>query len=123
MKRLLLVAALAAFSSVASAQDVSVTLSEWKMRVSRDTVPAGMVTFQVKNMGAMSHALQVSGPGVDKGTRQIAVKELGTLSLTLKAGTYELSCPLAEGSHKMAGMKHTLVVTGAGAPPEGKPGA
>jgi plastocyanin len=117
MKRFLLVAALAAVSSTASAQDVRVTLSEWKMRVTKDTVPAGSVTFQVTNTGAMSHALQVTGPDVDKGTRQIAVKEVGTLTVTLKPGTYELFCPLAEGSHKMAGMKHTLVVTAAGSAP------
>ena len=117
MKRLLIVAALAAFSSVASAQDVKVTLSEWKMRLSQDTVHAGTVTFQVTNTGAMSHALQVTGEGVDKGTRQIAVREVGTLTVTLKPGTYELFCPLAEGSHKMAGMKRTIVVTAAGSPP------
>ncbi|MBC7894075.1 MAG: cupredoxin domain-containing protein [Cytophagaceae bacterium] len=124
MKRILLLAALATASSAASAQDVSVTLSEWKMRLSRDTVPAGPVTFQIRNTGAMSHAVHVTGEGVDKGTRQIAVKETGTLTLSLKAGTYEVFCPLAEGSHKMAGMTRTLVVTAAGTPPAGsKPGA
>lgn len=124
MKRFLLLATLAASSTAASAQDVKVTLSEWKMRLSKDTVQAGSVTFQVTNAGAMSHALQVTGPGVDKGTRQIAVRELGTLTLTLKPGTYEVFCPLAEGSHKMAGMTRTLVVTAAGASPSsGTPGA
>ena len=115
MKRLLLAIAFAAIPSVASSQNVTVTLSEWKLRASRDTVQAGSVTFQVTNGGATSHALQVIGPDIDKGTRQIATKEVATLTLQLKPGTYELFCPLAEGSHKMAGMTKTLVVTAAGA--------
>jgi plastocyanin len=124
MHRLLLAAALVAFSTPAAAQGVTVTLSEWKMRLSQDTVPAGPVTIQVTNAGAMAHALQVVGPGVDKGTRQVAAREVATLTVTLKPGTYELYCPLAEGSHKMAGMTRTLVVTGAeAAPPPKKPGA
>lgn len=115
MKRFLLIAALAAVPSMAAAQDVNVTLSEWKLRASVDTVAAGTVNFQVRNNGQMSHALQVVGPGVEKGTRQVAAKELATLSLMLKPGTYELYCPLAEGSHKMAGMTKQLVVTDAAA--------
>lgn len=113
MTRLLLVAALAAFSSVAAAQAVPVTLSEWKVELGRDTVPAGSVTFRVKNNGSMSHAFHVKGEGVDKETLPIAVRQTGSLTLTLKPGTYELFCPLSEQTHKMAGMLKKLIVTGA----------
>lgn len=124
MNRMLLAAAIAAFPSIATAQRVSVTLSEWKLRLSQDTVQAGTVSFEVTNAGTVGHAVQVIGPGTDKGTRQIAAREVATLTVTLKPGNYELFCPLAEGSHKMAGMTRTLVVTPAGVPPaEKKPGA
>lgn len=114
-----IVAAAAAFSSGAAAQNVSVTLSEWKLRLSTDTVHAGAVTFEVTNRGNVGHALQIVGDGVDKGTRQIGAREVATLTVTLKPGTYDVFCPLAEGSHKSAGMSKTLVVTaGTGSPDE-----
>jgi plastocyanin len=124
MTRLLIVVALAAFSSAAAAQGVSVTLSEWKLGLSPDTVRAGSVTFRVTNSGTVSHAFYVTGAGVDKGTRDVAAREVATLTLTLKAGTYQLFCPMSEGSHKIAGMARTLVVTAAEAtPPVKKPRA
>lgn len=126
MPRILIVLAVAVFSSTASAQGVSVTLSEWKLKVSQDTVAAGSVTFRITNNGAMSHAFQVTGAGLDKGTRDIAVREVATLTVTLKPGTYELTCPMSEGSHKIAGMMRPLIVTAApaaAAPPARKPGA
>ncbi len=110
------VAALAASSSVASAQAVNVTLSEWKIALTRDTVRAGPVTFQVNNTGAISHALYVLGDSVDKGTRDIPARQTASLTVTLKPGTYELFCPMSEESHKKAGMSRKLVVT-AGDPP------
>ncbi len=120
MKRLAFVpvfAALAAFSSGAAAQDVKVTLTEWKLRLSADTVKAGSITFEVTNRGTVAHAFQVVGAGVDKETRQIGAREVATLTVTLQPGTYEVFCPLAEGSHKTAGMSKTLVVTGGANPP------
>ncbi len=116
MTRLLIVAALAATSSVATAQSVNVTLSEWKIGLSRDTVQAGAVTFEVKNTGQMTHALSVRGDGVDKGTREIPARQAGSLTLTLKPGTYEVFCPMSEESHKQAGMVRKLVVTAADKP-------
>jgi plastocyanin len=111
------IAAVAAFSSGAAAQDISVTLTEWKLRLSTDTVPAGAVTFEVTNRGTVGHAIQVVGPGVDKGTRQIGAREVATLTVTLKPGSYDIFCPLAEGSHKSAGMSKTLVVIAGATPP------
>ena len=116
MNRLLIVAALALTSSVASAQSVAVTLSEWKIGLPRDTVQAGAVTFEVKNTGQMTHALSVRGDGVDKGTREIPARQAGSLTVTLKPGTYEVFCPMSEESHKMAGMARKLVVTAADKP-------
>ena len=125
MTRLLIAAAFATSASVAAAQGVTVTLSEWKVTLSRDTLKAGVVTFRVTNGGAMNHAFYVRGEGVDKGTRDIAKGEAASLTVTLKPGTYDVFCPLAEGTHKMAGLSKTVVVVPADAPapPKKDPGA
>jgi plastocyanin len=74
--------------------------------------------LQVSNIGVMTHGLHVRGEGVDKGTRDIPARQAETLTLTLKPGTYELFCPMSEGSHKEAGMTRKIVVTqGSGSPP------
>ena len=111
MTRMLIVAALAACSSVASAQAVAVTLSEFKLGLARDTVRAGSVTFRVKNAGSMNHAFYVRGEGVAKGTKDIEAGQEAPLTVTLKAGTYEVYCPLSDMSHKGAGMSRKLIVT------------
>ena len=113
MTRMFIVAALAVFSSAAAAQSVPVTLSEWKLEMKRDTVPAGPVTFRVTNDGSMLHAFHVEGTGVDKETRQISKGESASLTLNLKPGTYELYCPMSELSHKKAGMVRKLTVIAA----------
>lgn len=116
MVRFLIVAALATTASVASAQSVTVTLSEWKIGLTRDTVQAGTVTFEVNNTGQMTHAFYVKGNGIDKGTREIPARQAGSLTLTLKPGTYEVFCPMSEESHKQAGMSRKLVVAAADKP-------
>jgi uncharacterized cupredoxin-like copper-binding protein len=119
MRRLLIVAALAAVPSLAAAQSVPITLSEWKIESTRDTVKAGSVTFRVKNDGTMIHALHIEGEGVKKETPQIPVGQTMSLTVTLKPGTYELICPMSDLTHKVAGMKHTVVAIAA--PPAKKP--
>jgi plastocyanin len=116
MVRFLIVAALASTASLAGAQSVTVTLSEWKIGLTRDTVQAGTVTFEVSNTGQMTHAFYVKGNGIDKGTREIPARQAGSLTLTLKPGTYEVFCPMSEESHKQAGMSRKLVVTAADKP-------
>lgn len=111
IRLIIMLAALATTASLAGAQSVTVTLSEWKIGLARDTVPAGAVTFEVNNTGQMTHGFYVKGNGVDKGTREIPARQSGSLTLTLKPGTYELFCPMSEESHKQAGMSRKLVVT------------
>jgi uncharacterized cupredoxin-like copper-binding protein len=121
MRRIFIVAALFSLSSAASAQAVAVTLSEWKLELGRDTVQAGSVTFRVKNTGTMNHGFYVRGEGVAKGSKEIPAGQEAPLTLTLKPGTYELYCPLADLTHKMAGMSRKLVVIADAVPK--KPGA
>ena len=126
MKRMLIIAALAASSSTAVAQSVNipVTLTEFKIEMAQDTVKAGSYTFQLNNKGVINHSFFVRGPGVAQGaSHEMAAGESGTLTVTLKAGTYELYCPLSDLSHRKGGMTRKLVVTAAAAPAPKKPGA
>ena len=120
MIRFLVVAVVAASSSAAEAQGVTVTLSEWKVGLSRDTVKAGPVTFRVSNSGSMNHAFFVHGTDLDEGTREIGKGESATLRVTLKPGTYDVYCPMSDLSHKKAGMARTIVVMTADAPAAAK---
>ncbi len=116
MRFLVALAAVAVSSTAAAAQAVPVTLSEFKIEMGRDTVSAGTVKFNIKNEGTTTHAFYVKGDGANKGSREVAAGESASFSLPLKPGTYEIYCPLADLSHKKAGMSRTLVVVAAAAP-------
>jgi len=112
MNRLIPFAALVALPSLAAAQAVTVTLTEWKLSL-RDTVRAGPLTFRLNNTGVVAHAFHVKGEGVDRSSREVGPKQTGTLTLTLKPGTYDVYCPMAEETHMKAGMARKLVVVAA----------
>ena len=124
MKRLCVLAAvavMAAAAPAASAQGVTVTLTEFKVKLSRDSVRAGRATFQLMNGGATSHQIQVKGPDTDKTSAIINAKQAGSLVLTLKPGEYDIICPMADGTHMTAGMVAKLkVYAAAPAPPAAK---
>ena len=115
LTRLIALAALAAIpgavvAQAAPARPIEVTLSEWKIQLPADTIAAGAATFRITNAGGINHAFYVLGSGVSEGTREIPAKQSVTLKLTLKPGEYEIYCPLADQSHKMAGMSRKIVV-------------
>jgi len=93
---------------------VSATLSEWTIRLSDATVPAGPVTFTVTNSGSIPHALEVEGHGTERQTALIQPGASATLTLTLDPGTYEIYCPVGQDSHKKLGMDTHLRVAAAG---------
>src|SRR6266849_3053550 len=94
------------------ASSVSVRLSEWKLELSRLTVPTGEVAFTVTNGGTMLHAFEVEGQGLEKDLEPIKVGATSTLRLTLPPGTYELYCPIDSGAHKKMGMVAHIEVLG-----------
>jgi plastocyanin len=95
---------------------VDARLSEWAIQLSEATVPAGPVTFTIRNGGTIPHAFEVEGGGVEKATALIQPGTSATLTLSLKPGTYDVYCPVGEDSHKKLGMDtHLTVVSGAGA--------
>ena len=83
---------------------VSAKLSEWTIQLSETTVPAGPVDFTITNTGSIPHGFEVEGHGIEKETALIKPGEKTTLTLTLKAGDYEIYCPVGEDSHKKLGM-------------------
>jgi hypothetical protein len=106
----------------ASTAPVAVTakLSEWKVELSESKIGEGAVTFTVSNTGSIPHALEVEGQGIEQQTPLIQPGTQATLSLTLRAGTYEVYCPVGEDSHKKLGMEtHLQVVGGAKAKSSG----
>ena len=89
---------------------VQVNLSEWKVSLTPGAVPPGPVVFEVANSGTVPHAFEIEGQGVEKSTPQIAPGATLTLTIDLRAGTYEAYCPVGKGSHKMLGMLSHLSV-------------
>jgi len=91
--------------SAATAQRVTVDMSEFKFVVKPKTVKPGVVVFAVANKGNIAHDFRIAG----KKTAVIAAKKNGTLRVTFKkAGRYPYLCTLP--SHAPAGMKGVLVV-------------
>jgi plastocyanin len=89
---------------------VTVRLSEWKVELSQQNITAGPVTFVVTNSGQVPHAIEVEGAGIEQEIETIQPGATDTLALTLKPGTYEVYCPVGEGSHKKLGMDTRLTV-------------
>lgn len=83
---------------------VPVRLSEWKVELSVTSIPAGPVTFVITNAGSVPHAFEVEGRGVERETRVIQPGATDSLTLTLRAGSYEAYCPVGNDSHKRLGM-------------------
>jgi hypothetical protein len=96
---------------------VAVRLTEWKVEISTNRVPAGPTVFVVTNGGSIPHAFEVEGRGLERHTRLLQPGQADTLSLTLRPGSYELYCPVGDDSHKHLGMLARFVVGGSGPTP------
>jgi hypothetical protein len=102
--------AVAALTALAApkATRVTVTEVEYKLTLSRTHLAVGRTTLVVVNKGKIAHSLSISGPGMKKrliaGTIMPGVSR--SVSVTLKAGTYALWCPVP--GHAALGMKTTL---------------
>jgi uncharacterized cupredoxin-like copper-binding protein len=108
------VAAVAARGS-AAVTTVKVTESEYHIRLSAKSVPAGTVRFVVHNAGKIAHAFDLAGGGhgtVAVGT--IAPGATRTKTVKLAGGAIALWCPIP--GHAALGMKASLHVAGAAAP-------
>jgi plastocyanin len=110
---LLAALSLAGCSGPGSTQQPTVTtlrLSEYKITPSQLSLDAGIYTFTAVNDGTISHALVLTGNGVDGHTRDLAYAPGHSegFTVTLKPGTYRFLCPV--DGHQGLGMQGTLVV-------------
>lgn len=88
---------------------VTVTETEYSLKLSRTSFTPGTYTFTADNKGKITHALEMDGPGVqDVRTKNIQDGQGASITVTLNKGTYKLYCPV--DSHAQLGMKTTVKV-------------
>lgn len=91
--------------------NVYVETKEYAFTPSTITVPAGLVTFAVKNAGTEEHEFEIfKGETVVDEIEGLVPGLTKDLSVTLQAGDYTFMCLL--NGHDQLGMKGTLTVTG-----------
>jgi iron uptake system component EfeO len=90
---------------------VAVDAKEYAFTPSTLNVPAGAVTFSVRNAGTEEHEFEVfRGDQVVDEIEGLVPGLTKDLTLTLAAGDYTYMCKL--NGHDQLGMKGTLTVTG-----------
>ncbi|HET7042269.1 MAG TPA: hypothetical protein VFI13_09625, partial [Gemmatimonadales bacterium] len=94
---------------------ITVRLTEWKVEASTPRAAVGPVRFVITNAGTIPHAFEVEGRGLERETHLLQPGQVDSLTLTLRAGKYELYCPVGAGSHEHLGMVTHLVVGNAAA--------
>jgi uncharacterized cupredoxin-like copper-binding protein len=93
-----------AVSASRSAQTVSVSLSEFRIKGVPAKLKPGAVTFKVKNAGKFPHNFQtVFGP-VHWKTAMLKPGSSATVSTNLKPGAYIIVCSVGDGYHASQGM-------------------
>ncbi|MET8679406.1 cupredoxin domain-containing protein [Streptomyces sp. NPDC004647] len=98
---------------------VNVKMTDFRFQLPEKTFTAGDHTFVARNDGHHEHALEVQGPGGDQRSKTVDPGQTTTLKVTLKNGTYQISCPV--GNHTDLGMKTAITVSGGGPSPEKTP--
>ena len=92
-----------------SGAPIDATLKDFSITLSKAHVAPGTYTFHVFNNGPSSHNLTVDGPGVSaQGTPTFPAGGTETLTVTLRAGSYDIYCSVP--GHKQAGMDAKLTV-------------
>ncbi len=102
----------AAATPADSSAGLTVTLTEWNVRLARDTVPPGIRHFRARNIGELKHVLAVQGGGGEWQTDTIPPGGWAALDVDLRPGTYTVYCPLDtdRGDHSRLGMQTYLAV-------------
>ena len=84
---------------------INVSAGDIRFKLSSKTAASGVVTFKVKNVGALKHDFWIDG----RKTKLLSHGQSNTLRLTLKKGNHPFKCTVA--GHAAAGMKGVLKVT------------
>ncbi len=93
----------------AAVKTIQVKETEFKLEPAEITLDKpGTYVFKAVNSGDTVHALEVEGEGIEEETEEIEPGQSAELEVKLKAGTYELYCPV--GGHAQEGMEGKLTV-------------
>ena len=89
---------------------IAVEAKEYAFTPSAITVPAGSVTFSIRNVGSQEHEFEIfKGDQVIDEVEGIVPGLTKNATVTLAAGDYTFVCKL--NGHDQLGMKGTLTVT------------
>jgi len=89
---------------------IAVEAKEYAFTPSAITVPAGSVTFSIRNVGSQEHEFEIfKGDQVVDEVEGIVPGLTKNATVTLAAGDYTFVCKL--NGHDQLGMKGTLTVT------------
>jgi len=88
-----------------AAQSITVTMTEFKFRLTSKTAHAGAVTLRLVNKGKLAHDIKIAG----KKSALVKPGKTGALTVTLKKGKYPYLCTVP--GHAAAGMKGVLTVS------------
>ena len=90
-------------------QTIQVNETEMRLDPAEVTLDRpGTYVFRAVNSGNVTHALRIEGNGIDQATRNIEPGESDDLRVDLRAGTYEIDCPV--DNHEDLGMRGTVTV-------------
>lgn len=90
---------------------IAVEAKEYAFTPSAITVPAGSVTFSIRNVGSQEHEFEIfKGDQVVDEVEAIVPGLTKDATVTLAAGEYTFVCKL--NGHDQLGMKGTLTVSG-----------
>jgi len=90
---------------------IAIEAKEYAFTPSAITVPAGAVTFSIRNVGSQEHEFEIfKGDTVVDEVEGLVPGVTLPLTVELEAGDYTYVCKVA--GHEEAGMKGTLTVTG-----------
>ncbi len=89
---------------------VTLHLAEYRITPAQLSLDAGIYSFSGINDGTISHALELTGNGIDGHTPDLAFAPGHSegFTVTLRPGTYQFFCPI--DGHRGLGMLGTLVV-------------
>ncbi|HUC04668.1 MAG TPA: plastocyanin/azurin family copper-binding protein [Acidimicrobiales bacterium] len=91
------------------ATTVTAVETEFHIALSKSTFTPGTYVFVAENKGTITHALEITGPGVHSATRDLAPGQSARLRVTFKSGRYDVFCPVP--GHKAMGMNVNLVIS------------
>ena len=92
-----------------AAQKITVTETEFKIKLPKTTFAPGTYLFAVANNGKLQHNLTINGPGGKEATPTIAAGSRGSVTASLLKGTYDFYCSIP--GHKAAGMDVKVTVS------------